>query len=91
MLFGYFQQGIYKFGLIVGRLSTKLQLEYFSLMKVLIQKSVNVVGICSAAARCMLRECFACGYSFFLTCVIFPHFVHVIVDSHQKILYSKIF
>ena len=28
----------------------------------------------SAASLCILRSCFACGYSFFLTCAIFPAF-----------------
>ena len=31
-------------------------------------------GHCGAASHCTFRHCFTCGYSFFLTCAIFPIF-----------------
>ena len=45
---------------------------------------VAIIGShCGAASHCTFRHCLTCGYSFFLTCAIFPIFF-----AHDCSLYS---
>ena len=92
-LLGYFQQDNNKIEVLTKGLETRLLVDYFDFLsrrfpnfsKSSVLKLAIVGGNCSAAAHCIFRWCFACGYSFFLTCTLFPTFLHVIVDLLIKL------
>ena len=85
LLFDNFRENKCKNDILVRRLGTRLQFEYFiscplnSLIyydsKSLVS-NLTIVGYnCAAAAYCIFHWCFDCGDSFFLSCTIFLRFL----------------
>ena len=75
LLFGYFQEDSCKIQFLAGRLGTKLQFEFF--ISFHLNSPISWESsrkLLEAVVVQLLLVYFACGYSFFLTCTIFPIF-----------------